>query len=72
MWILTEEYNDYSQYGEYFVAAWLEKPTWEQLKTVLSKCSDSYWVDDLTKHVLCGGGREYPEDHWYNLFEYEE
>lgn len=31
MWILTEEFNDYDQHGEYFRAAWNEKPTEEVL-----------------------------------------
>ena len=34
MWILTSEYNDYDQHGEYFEAAWLEKPTKEQLSKI--------------------------------------
>lgn len=26
MWILTQEYNAYDQYGQYYVKAFLEKP----------------------------------------------
>lgn len=72
MWILTEEYNQYDQYGAYFIAAWLEKPTWDQLKKELSRVTSNCWLDDLTKHVMNGGGRKSTEDQWYNLFEYEE
>lgn len=31
VWILTTEYNDYDQYGEYFLQAFASKPTPEQL-----------------------------------------
>jgi hypothetical protein len=62
MWILTEEYNDYDQYGEYFVQAYLNKPTREQL---LQHEVEEYRVD----HVLAGGGRQKWENQWYILTE---
>lgn len=31
MWILTEDVNDYRQYGTYFRGAWKNKPTFEDL-----------------------------------------
>lgn len=31
VWVLTEEVNDYNQYGEYFLAVFREKPTLEEL-----------------------------------------
>lgn len=69
MWILTEEYNDYDQHGEYFVAAWNEKPTLEKLREI-------HWLelfsDETLNKLLAGGGREYNEYQWYNLHEYEE
>lgn len=31
IWVLTQEVNDYNQHGAYFIDAWHEKPTIEQL-----------------------------------------
>lgn len=42
MWVLTREYNNYDQHGEYFVAAFKEKPTFAQMKVVLDDYTDSY------------------------------
>lgn len=59
-WVLTEEFNDYDQNGEYFVAVFGKKPTEEQLAP---------YVGHDTKHVLSGGGRQETEYHWYYLRE---
>jgi hypothetical protein len=63
IWILTETWNDYNQHGDVFVAAFLNKPTEEQLK--------EYGVDEFEmEHVLIkGGGRLWMEDYWFNLFQ---
>lgn len=67
MWILTEEYNDYDQYGEYFVHAWISKPTWDELYEVLKQHND----EDCCDHVYCGGGRKKRYDHqWYHFREF--
>jgi hypothetical protein len=67
MWILTEEYNDYDQYGEYFVYAWPCKPAKEELLKVLE-----YYMDGrLLDHVYSGGGRtDRYESHWYSFKEF--
>lgn len=31
-WVLTQEYNDYAQYGEYYVCVFEEKPDFAKLK----------------------------------------
>lgn len=69
MWILTEQYNEYDQHGEYFIAAWNEKPTIEKLGEVhwFAGCSEEF-----LEYILNGGGRIYPEYQWYNLHEYKE
>ena len=48
IWVLTKEYNDYNQHGEYFVGAWKEKPT-HQLLTA------SGVPQNRLRHVLNGG-----------------
>ncbi len=65
MWIVTEEYNAYYQYGEYFVAAYIGKPSFVQLKDLIG-ASDTI-VGKLTR----GGGRQQTENHWYYLREVE-
>lgn len=62
IYVLTEEYNQYDQYGEYFIHAWIGKPTAEQLKLHVHPSTD-------LDYLLCGGGRRYKEHHWYNLQE---
>jgi hypothetical protein len=59
IWVLTREYNDYDQYGEYFIDAWDHKPTAEEI------CQACYVAD--ASHILAGGGRQAWEDCWYHL-----
>lgn len=66
MWILTEEFNLYEQQGAYFRAAWLSKPTIEQVM-IAARCRVVY-----AEHILAGGGQRGVEDGWFHLFEYEE
>lgn len=66
VWILTNEVNDYNQYGEYFVTWWPEKPTAKQL-------ADAGVDESELVHVLAGGGRHKPykptNETWWNLHE---
>lgn len=66
VWVLTNEYNDYDQHGEYFVAVFGDPPTLENLSTFVT----GYYVNDAyLKHVKAGGGRLEDEDVWWNLNE---
>ena len=61
IWVLTSEYNDYDQHGEYFEAIFIGKPTAKQIqKHCLVGEKDA-------AHILAGGGRVKYEDQWYNL-----
>jgi hypothetical protein len=62
VWILTKEYNDYDQHGEYFVAVFFNKPS----HVVLTK--EGVPTHRL-KQVLDGGGRFDSEDNWHHLRE---
>lgn len=62
IYVLTEEYNEYDQYGEYFVHAWIGKPTDMQLAEHVRPGNNIDWI-------LRGGGRIDKEYHWYNLRE---
>lgn len=62
-WVITKLVNDYNQYGQYFISAYTEKPTAEQIKKTL-KCSDELAVD-----IEKGGGRASFEDIWFELHE---
>jgi hypothetical protein len=74
IWVLTEEYNDYDQHGEYFVYAWDHKPSREELRLRGVETGRPYAADYLT-FVLAGGGRirvaSYYEEQWYFLRELE-
>lgn len=64
MWIVTRAVNSYDQYGDYFVCAFENKPTFQELKSVLPKESD-VTIGKLTR----GGGRHRAEYEWYYLTE---
>jgi len=66
IWIITKEYNEYDQFGEYFVAAFSAKPTFSQLKELITES------DDIVGRLTRGGGRRDSEYHWYNLHEQKE
>jgi len=61
IWVLTQEYNDYDQHGDYLICAWDHKPTSQEL---LSEGITEPEID----HVLHGGGRINHEYSWYNLY----
>ena len=73
VWILTEQYNDYDQHGQYFVAAFSKKPTVRDLASFFKMDGKTNVVGgpiaalDFLLHVEAGGGRRGTEDHWYNL-----
>jgi len=64
VWILTYYVNDYNQYGEYFLAVFPSKPTFNQLADL--------GVPRIAhvRHVLKGGGRMGTENKWYLLREH--
>lgn len=64
VWILTEEFNAYDQYGEYFVAVFSERPHHAQL-------SAHEVPQNRLRHVLNGGGRVGTEDRWFHLRKVE-
>lgn len=72
IWVLTEEYNAYDQYGEYFVWAWTHKPTSEELKKYV-KDTSRIGQEDYIGYVLNGGGQidlgKYYDTQWYLLKE---
>ena len=65
IWVLTNAVSDYNQYGDYLIAVFTSKPTYEQLKSVL----DGYNSDFINK-ILNG---ETTEDwnNGYGLYELE-
>jgi len=65
VWILTEEYNNYDQHGEYFVAVFANKPTAKQVAEICNI------YEEFAGHILDGGGRKGVEHHWYWLREEE-
>jgi hypothetical protein len=72
LWILTRSVNDYNQDGDYFVAAWAEKPTRDGIARVLFDTNWNQLVEHnkgLVKRVLDGGGREDGEWEWFHLVQ---
>lgn len=67
MWIVTREISEYEQEGQYFVIAFIEKPSFSDLKNSLGILSDVI-LGKLTK----GGGRQGREGEWFYLHEVED
>lgn len=63
VWVLTSEYNEYDQHGNYFIAVFKSKPSAEQLSQFVDSPEA---IDHLINN---GGGRVDYEDMWYNLDE---
>jgi hypothetical protein len=66
MWVLTREINQYEQDGEYYVQAFLEKPSEQELSEFVPKGSEA-WVHS-------GGGRQDSpyrglDNEWFHLRE---
>lgn len=62
VWVLTREINEYNQEGEYFIAAYQDKPDLDKLKETITDVSDDY-----LEHILTTGGRLKYEEEWYRL-----
>lgn len=65
VWVVTEENNDYDQYGAYFLEVYAAKPTVEQLQ------KDFNLTEAEATHLFNGGGRVKWEDNWRYLTEVE-
>lgn len=74
IWVLTCEYNEYDQHGQYYIKSFKSLPTKEEIKEVISSYIANPtkfkhdFSDDFLNHVLAGGGRRSVEYQWYNLF----
>ena len=69
VWILTSEYNDYDQHGEYFIKAYMDKPNRDSISADLEL--DPEFHTDTILHILNGGGRQKVEYIWYYLRQVE-
>lgn len=70
IWVLTRTHNDYNQHGDYFVAAYKNLPTIQQLtEAIVTNCGPGRGINliDYAPHVQKGGGRLGVEDVWFNL-----
>lgn len=68
-WVLTYEVNEHDQYGEYFLAVFQTKPTYEQIVDFIAE--EYRDIGTLMKAVFRlvdkGGGRIKDEHTWFNL-----
>lgn len=75
IWILTEEHNNYDQYGKYFIYAFAEQPTHAQCLDLMLELDyiQEYQCkkhkDKMAAFLMKGGGRYKDEDVWYWLRE---
>ena len=70
IWVLTCEYNDYNQYGEYYIKAWDHLPSYDELKIQLEEQLGGNALSNTIHHLLDkGGGRIKNEDCWWWLRE---
>lgn len=66
VWILTSEYNEYDQHGEYFEKLFFKKPKVEDLEDACE-----YTKEAAQELLTTGGGRKNYENQWYYLREYD-
>jgi hypothetical protein len=71
-WVLTTEYNDYDQYGKYFIAVFSKQPSLEELASFCHKNSIHIGASvaqgvEFLERLRKGGGRINTEHQWYNL-----
>lgn len=72
-WVLTKEYNDYDQYGEYYVCVFEEKPDFAKLKQIIDAeyepaDRDDPKVEEVVGNLIRkGGGRIRYEFKWFFL-----
>ena len=65
VWILTSEYNEYDQHGEYFEHIWFHKPSLKELSSVCG------FTEQRTQCIIDTGTTYKKYDQmWYNLKEY--
>lgn len=65
IWVLTSEYNDYDQHGEYFIAAFHGKPSAADLMKEVEVSAKQ------AEHLAAGGGRIDAEYQWFHLRRYD-
>jgi len=76
IYVLTFEVNEYDQYGEYFITAFKNKPTFQELLPWVEENgyypSDGISVEHATGELIRnGGGRHKCEHRWLFLNEVE-
>lgn len=64
MWVVTKAINEYNQDGDYLIAVYDHKPSFQELKTLLPNETD-VTIGKLTR----GGDRQNQEYEWYYLKE---
>lgn len=69
VWVLTYEVNEHDQHGEYFLAVFQKKPSYEQVVDYVVEAGDSLQTAMKTVFRLVdkGGGRICDEYRWFNL-----
>lgn len=67
VWILTEEYNDYNQHGEYFICWFPRFPSLEELKSAVEKNTGEHLTDKEAQNILDDKGRVGLAASWFNL-----
>ena len=71
--IITREIDQYDQEGEYFYAAFSERPTLKRLAKLLCNTDKLENLNDAQimdiAHLYRGGGRKSTEYEWFNLRE---
>lgn len=59
-WVLTEDVNDYDQYGEYYVCSWDNKPSVEQIVNCKSYVINTPNIEEAEELVEKGMSQQEP------------
>ena len=67
LWVLTTEYNDYDQHGEYFLAVWPKKPSPEWVQRVVEQ--ERRLREGELDFIMSGGGPGQWGHQWFRLIQ---
>ena len=68
IWVLVAGVNDHHQHGEYFVAAFNEKPTFDELRAVVEGDVRDEGIERILEGQCVEDAPEPNQGHWFEYW----